>query len=234
MQLLTEASANAKTAKNGHGVLSYILHLAPAYLSGFNVCPAASQGCAMACLNTAGRGGIIKRGEDTNAIQQARIWRTILLHRNPTVFYSLLYEDLNRAVVRGRKLGLPVVVRLNGTSDLPWHDVIGDFPTIQFYDYTKRLDLLRRQLDRPLANYDLTFSRSEVNERVAGVALSLGFRVAVVFSGELPDLYLDSEVIDGDSTDLRYLDPKGVIVGLKAKGKARRDKSGFVVAHGGR
>ena len=36
-------------------------------------------------------------------------------------------------------------------------------------------------------------------------------------------------VINGDKTDMRFKDPVGVIVGLKAKGKARKDTSGFVI-----
>lgn len=224
MPLLTKAESNSKTAKNGDSVLSYILHLAPANLSGFEVCPARSEGCTAACLNTAGRGRF-------DSIQQARIWKTVFKYTNPTVFYSMLYAELNAAVKLGRKRNLPVVVRLNGTSDLDWFDVIGDFPTIQFYDYTKRLSLISK-LDRlKLSNYDLTFSRSEVNERVCERVLSMGYRVAVVFDLSPPpgSKYLGVPTIDGDGTDLRYREPAGVVVALRAKGKARKDESGFVV-----
>ena len=233
MRLLTPAHANAKTAKNGDETISYILHMAPAKLSGWNTCPAASSGCAQACLNTAGRG----RFQST---QDARIWRTVLYYQNPTVFMDVLYADLNTAVKAGRRLGKQVVVRLNGTSDLDWRAVIRDYPTIQFYDYTKLLSHLADQLRDPLPNYDLTFSRSEDNDRACARALSLGFRVAVVFKDDLTTIlakhqwasmhYMGASVIDGDGTDLRYKEPGGVIVALKAKGKARKDQSGFVVS----
>jgi hypothetical protein len=35
--------------------------------------------------------------------------------------------------------------------------------------------------------------------------------------------------VDGDKDDLRFLDPQGVIVGLKAKGDAKHDDTGFVI-----
>jgi hypothetical protein len=145
------------------------------------------------------------------------------------VFYDRLYTELNAAVKLGRKKNLPVVVRLNGTSDLDWFDVIGDFPTIQFYDYTKRLSLLIKQYKLGLTNYDLTFSRSEFNEKVCLKALKLGFRVAVVFYDLPPAEYLGVPTISGDNTDLRFRDPGSVIVALRAKGKARKDRSGFVI-----
>ena len=58
--------------------------------------------------------------------------------------------------------------------------------------------------------------------------------VAVVFRDKIPKSYKGYEVIDGDDSDLRFLDKfksweTGGIVGLKAKGPAKKDKSGFVV-----
>jgi hypothetical protein len=61
------------------------------------------------------------------------------------------------------------------------------------------------------------------------LALSNGMNVAAVFH-KVPETYLGRTVINGDETDLRFLDPKGVIVGLKAKGKAKKDTTGFVVS----
>ena len=130
-------------------------------------------------------------------------------------------------------------MRINGTSDLPElaSVVAQHWPDVQFYDYTKvpRPELRRR------ANYHITFSRSESNWRLCELALTNGVNVAVVFdvkrSKPLPDRYEGYRVIDGDVSDLRFLDRRtsahGVIIGLRAKGKARRDKSGFVVKIGG-
>jgi hypothetical protein len=79
------------------------------------------------------------------------------------------------------------------------------------------------------ANYHLTFSRKENNQAMVELIAKMGGNVAVVFADKLPATYLGKPVIDGDETDLRFLDGKGVIVGLKAKGKAKKDESGFVV-----
>lgn len=248
-KLLTEASANAKTAKNDSSkYLSVILHLAPATLSGitgFNACPAASNGCKAACLNTAGRGGMFKRGETTNAIQQARIRRTKQFVNEHELFMSMLVDDLNKLVKQATKLGLQPVARLNGTSDIDWENIpvnqivngfkvkykniFSLFPNIIFYDYTKRPDRIMKYLKGNYnSNYSLTFSRSEVNEAIALRLLTQGANVAVVFD-DIPTEYKGFKVVNGDNTDLRFLDPKNVIVGLKAKGKAKKDSSGFTV-----
>ena len=58
-----------------------------------------------------------------------------------------------------------------------------------------------------------------------------GMNYAVVFKNKLlPVGYEGYPVINGDSTDLRFLDPKGVVVGLYAKGRAKKSDSGFAVA----
>lgn len=232
MKLLTEAASNAKTAKNMQHAqyLSYILHLAPATLSGYNTCPAASAGCAAACLNTAGRGAF-------SNVQQARIRKTKLLIESRVQFMDQLRQDLDAVIRKAGKLGKQAVVRLNGTSDLNWlalklndgRTIFEAYPSIQFYDYTKVLSRLKALKLKPVPNYYVTFSRSETNEAQCIQALQLGFNVAAVFAGNVPQVYLDRPTIDGDGHDLRFLDKPGCVVALKAKGKARRDTSGFVV-----
>jgi hypothetical protein len=37
------------------------------------------------------------------------------------------------------------------------------------------------------------------------------------------------ECIDGDDSDVRFIEPHAVVVALYAKGKAKKDTSGFVV-----
>jgi len=224
---------NPKTAKGeARGYLTAVLHLAPANVAGLGtVCAKATAGCMATCLNTAGRGGIFARGATTNAIQEARKRRTAFYRLARVAFEDKLARDIERHVARARKLGLTPVVRINGTSDLPGlaHAMARRFPTVQFYDYTK----LPRAWERDGANYHVTFSRSESNAADVNAALRHGLSVAVVFSTRrgqrLPSAWRGRTVIDGDKHDLRFLDPRGVVVGLRAKGRARRDASGFVV-----
>lgn len=231
MKLLTAAASNAKTAKNilHDEYLTFILHLAPADLSGYNTCPKASAGCKAACLNTAGRGAF-------SNVQAARVRKTLLFVKERKAFLQLLANDIDAAIRKASKQNKQVVIRLNGTSDIDWTSIRFDdglncferYPSIQWYDYTKRLDIVKKA--QKYSNYSVTFSRSEVNETDCVEALKLGVNVAVVFAGNVPSEYLGHATIDGDSHDLRFLDSKNSIVALKAKGKARRDSSGFVLS----
>ena len=231
MSLLT--TGNPKLMKGEKkGYLSSVLHLAPATLSGKEVCPKRTAGCTAACLNTAGRGGIMKKGETTNIIQQARIRRTKAFFENRQEFLNQLTVDILKARASAEKKGLIPVFRLNGTSDLAWEkyevangkNIFQMFSDVQFYDYTK---VNNRKVSH-INNYHLTFSNADGNDMDVRLALSNGMNVAVVFD-KLPETYLGRKVINGDETDLRFLDEKNVIVGLKAKGKAKKDTSGFVV-----
>jgi hypothetical protein len=224
MKLLS--TANPKIQKGTKlGYLSFILHLAPATLSGKETCPKRTAGCTAACLNTAGRGGMFKRGENTNMIQQARIRKTKMFFEDRQAFIAQLEKDIVLGIKQAKKLGLTPVFRLNGTSDLAWekYGIIEKFPTVQFYDYTK---VLGRKVSH-LPNYHLTFSAADGNDSDVARAVALGMNVAAVFD-RLPEEYMGREVIDADEHDLRFLDPKGVIAGLKAKGRAKKDTSGFV------
>ena len=221
--------------------MTFILHLAPHTLSGHNTCPKATPGCASACLNTAGRGGMFKRGENTNVIQKARIRKTNWFFEDRASFMAALVNDIQKAIRHAEKRGYIPVFRLNGTSDLQWikypvirngiqyNNVFEAFPSIQFYDYTAVLN--KKNLTIP--NYHLTFSRKESNRFDVAYALNLGYNVAIVFSTKknnpLPDTYMNRPVHNADEHDLRFLDPKGVICGLYAKGRAKKDTSGFVV-----
>lgn len=230
-KLLTKGMSNAKTAKGGDlGITNVILHLAPGKLSGHNACPMASAGCLAACLNTAGRGRF-------DEIQQARIAKTAKFYADPNAFVNQLAVEIAALQRKAARLGTLPAVRLNGTSDIRWElfsvvyndvtypNLMTAFPAVQFYDYTKIPN--RRNLP---TNYHLTFSLSETNDRHALQALASGMNVAVVFDS-VPDSWSGYEVIDGDQHDFRFLDKAGVIVGLKAKGKAKKDESGFVRAH---
>ena len=223
------STANPKIQKGTKmGYLSFILHLAPSDLSGKNTCPKATPGCIAACLNTAGRGGMFKRGETTNVIQKARIRKTEYFFADRAAFMDDLVSDIMRAVNYARKKGLTPVFRLNGTSDLSWEkyptrygadNIFAQFPTIQFYDYTK---VLGRKVSH-IENYHLTFSKADGNDADVAEALMQGMSVVAVYD-EIP-----ADVPSADETDLRFLDPKGIMLGLKAKGRAKKDYSGFVI-----
>ena len=226
------STANPKTLKGEKkGYLTFILHLAPADLSGHEVCPKRTAGCTATCLNTAGRGGMFRLGETTNVIQEARKRRTRVFFRNREVFMHLLTGDIKKAIKYAAARGFTAAFRLNGTSDLSWEkyacdgarNVFERFPDVQFYDYTK----VPRRKTANIPNYHLTFSLAEDNEKDVAWAIENGMNVAVVFD-RLPDTYLGRRVVNGDETDLRFLDPKNVIVGLKAKGRAKKDTTGFV------
>ena len=224
MKLLS--TANPKIQKGAKlGYLSFILHLAPATLSGKETCPKRTAGCTAACLNTAGRGGMFKRGENTNMIQQARIRKTKMYFEQKDAFLAQLEKDIVKGIKQATKLGLTPVFRLNGTSDLSvekW-GIIEKFPTVQFYDYTK---VLGRKVAH-LPNYHLTFSAADGNDADVAKAVAQGMNVAMVFD-KLPETYMGVTVNDADEHDLRFLDPKGTIAGLKAKGRAKKDTTGFV------
>lgn len=224
MKLLS--TANPKIQKGARlGYLSFILHLAPADLSGRETCPKRTAGCSAACLNTAGRGGMFKKGESTNMIQEARIRKTQMYFEQRDAFLAQLRKDIVLGIKQAARLGLTPVFRLNGTSDLSvekW-GIIEQFPTVQFYDYTK---VLGRKVSH-LSNYHLTFSAADGNDADVARAITQGMNVAAVFDA-LPDSYMGRPVIDADEHDLRFLDPAGAVAGLKAKGRAKKDTTGFV------
>jgi len=225
-------TTNQKVEKGEkQGWLTAIMHLAPAKASGFQVCSSATKGCEAACLNTAGRGGIFTKGEVDNAIQRKRRLRTAWYFARRNEFLLQLDAEIGTHKRRAARKGFQPAVRLNGTSDIRWESVRIDgqtlferHPDVVFYDYTKHSD--RDVSDIP--NYSLTFSLAENNDSKAVEALSNGLNVAAVFH-TVPETFMGLPVFDGDASDLRFLDPSGVIVGLKAKGKARQDRSsGFV------
>lgn len=224
-------NGNAKTRKGEKmGWITYGLHLSPFNLSGFNVCAHASKGCAASCLNTAGR-GIMK------PVQQSRINKTKFFFSNRSEFMLQLVKEVKNAIKLSEKKNMKPCFRLNLTSDLPWENIKIDklsimeiFPDVQFYDYTKNFNRVQKWISKDFPkNYHLTFSRSECNQAKCNLASKLGANVAAVFRGSLPSLYNGIKVINGDETDLRFLDGKNKIVGLVEKGLAKKDETGFVI-----
>jgi len=208
---------------------------------GENLCPFASKGCREACLYNSGRALIFTR------INQARVQKTLEFLHDKVAFVDKLKSDIVKHIRRSEKRNLIPVVRLNGTSDISWEilkgsngkTIIDDFPELTFYDYTKNHVRMGRFLvgDFP-KNYHLTFSKTEDNWETCRQVLNLGGNVAVVFRNpDKPATHEGYKVVNGDKHDLRFLEAvkvggtakNGVIVGLKAKAKAKNDTSGFVV-----
>jgi hypothetical protein len=239
MNLLS--TGNPKVLKGmAQGYNTYILHLAPANVSGYETCAKRTAGCTAACLNLAGRGGMFKRGESTNVIQEARKRKTRLFFEDRGTFMALLVKDIELAIKQSAKINMVPVIRLNGTSDLAFEkysvirngveytNIFAAFPDIQFYDYTK---ILGRKIAN-ISNYSLTFSAADGNDADVVKAIQQGYNIATVFGIKktlpMPETYMGLSVFNGDESDLRFLDPKGVVVGLYAKGKAKKDTTGFV------
>ena len=227
-KLLSTANTKILKSKN-QGFITYGLHLAPVDLCGVgNTCPRATPGCKAACLNSAGRGQM-------NSVQTARIRKTVRFFKDRAAFMRDLVADVEKAINQARRLGLQPCFRLNLTSDIAWEkypvyrndieyiNIFAAFAEFTFYDYTKVLG--RRGYNIP--NYHLTFSAADGNDQDVLDAIEQGYNVAVVFD-RLPPTFLSRPVIDGDVTDLRFLDRRLSVVGLVAKGKAKKDTTGFV------
>ena len=223
MKLLSTTNTKIKKGEK-FGWTTFGLSLAPANLSGKQLCPHRSKGCEFSCLNTAGMGVF-------SNVQEARIAKSKYLIEEKNSFISQLKKELIAAEKKAKKLGMKIAVRLNVLSDLPWYNMIemSEYPNIQFYDYTpnvsRMIQFLRGELPE---NYHLTFSRKENNQSKVELIASMGGNIAAVFD-TLPATYLGKKVVDGDDTDLRFMDDKNVIVGLKAKGRGKKDTSGFVI-----
>lgn len=237
---LLSVNADAKTSKGtGKGFLTGICYLAPANVAGLgNLCPHASAGCKSVCLFNAGRASIFP------AINKARIARTRFLFADRAGFQVQLIKETQALVNKAKRDGLKPALRVNGTSDLAIESLFPDlfkaFPRLSVYDYTKDIArALRFARGEMPANYHLTFSLSETNAGKALQALRAGVNVSAVV--DKPQAFASGftiegetfETFDADASDLRFLDKpardgRGRIALLKAKGPARKDKSGFV------
>jgi len=234
----------------GEGYLSYIQYLSPA--NGYNeatdskrpsLCPYATKGCTAACL------GISAGRMRFTSVQLAQINRTRLFHQSRKSYFIVLVDEILRAKRRAERDGLKLSIRLNGTSDILWeymgfeiqgvsfYDIFQAFPDVMFYDYTK-IPFRYRKDAVDLPNYRLTYSYTgeDVSVERANEYISAGCGVSVVYTGDpmekLQGLFPNcTYTVDGDAHDMRFLDPAGSLVLLKAKGDAKRDRSGFVV-HG--
>lgn len=229
--LLSNGKTNSKTAKNS--LETYILYLAPHTLNnkGINLCPWASKGCVFGCLYISGMGVF-------SNVQKARIEKSDYFVNDKIAFLTQLFNELEKINKKAIKENKQIAIRLNGTSDIDFvalfnhklnKSVLDLFPNLVFYDYTKNIQKIEKYQNEQ--RYHLTFSRSEdtKNEDILK-ALNYGSNVAIVFnSDKFPTNYLNTMVLNGDESDIVMVYNKGKILGLKAKGKARKDKSGFVI-----
>jgi len=233
---LIASGADAKTTKgNGDKYETAIMYITPwqVMVDGnlFNSCSmAVLAGCIEGCLYTAGRGAF-------STVQTARQRKAEWFYRDRDGFMAQLIVDVTKFIKYCGKQGVTPVIRLNGTSDIRWERIpVGDyahifaaFPDVQWYDYTK---IANRKCD-DITNYHLTFSYSAANPLYAKqvkIAMDKGMNMAVVWRSVsvIPDDFMGRNVVSGDADDLRFLDPKGVMVSLYAKGRAKKDTSGFV------
>ena len=208
---------------------TYGLYLAPAKVSGHNVCSHSTPECRLGCLNTSGRAGI-EEFSGLDKIKKARINKTKLFFEHTAFFMEWLMAEIMSARAKAERDGYYFSVRLNCTSDIDWTKVLIDgksifqiFSGIQFYDYTKNAN---KFTEKP-SNYHLTYSYTGRNAELCKALLHRGFNVAMVFNvkheSQLPKTYNGYQVINGDLTDYRIDDAKGIIIGLKWKRIANRE-----------
>lgn len=235
-------NTSAKIKKNlklNH--MTYIIYLAPASESGYNVCHNSTPECRRGCLSTSGRAAMdINSGQ--NRIMNARIKKTKLFIDHQDFFMDWVIQEISRYYKQAQNKGHEFSIRLNGTSDINWVEIKRNgknlfelFPDVQFYDYTKDPS---RFWTLP-ENYHLTFSYSGRNTVICEKLLAKGYNIAVVFNvkneSELPKKFMGYPVFNGDLSDLRSADDKGIIIGLKWKNIANKEdneiirKSVFVV-----
>lgn len=217
--------------------LVYTLYLAPARMSGYEVCSMRTTECTQLCLNESGRN---KMDTKENKINESRIKKTKMFFENREFFMKWMVDEITSAKLKAEKQGLHFSVRLNNTSDLSPEsfymkvdekkvkNILELFPDVQFYDYSKVPNRLR--LTKKYPNYDLTFSYSGENEKQCITMLENNIRVAVVFK-KVPKTFWGYDVIDGDQYDMRYRDKSNSIIGLKFKRVRNKlvDTSKFVI-----
>ncbi|TPI67607.1 hypothetical protein FJ420_02020 [Mesorhizobium sp. B3-1-3] len=252
------SGGNAKTIK-GDKLGNYetaIMYLAPASQSLLgNVCPMAQQaGCEMGCLSKAGRAGMFSSIVNARIAKTQRYFRdraTFMADLVKDVAAFVRYCD-KRGVKPAVRLNGTSDIQWEVAHPCyrdgsRFGSIFEAFPEVQFYDYTKVYKRAYRSLP---ANYRLTLSYSMANvgyaDAILTTARETGANVAVVFRTKAqrdeyttrPETFFAAQlggasicrpVIDGDETDMRFTDPSGVIVGLYAKGPAKRDTSGFVI-----
>ena len=217
-------SAKIAHSKKYSHQYTYLIYLAPANTSGYNVCSHSTPECRMGCLATSGHAGMELTAGKTTRIKDSRIKKTRMFYEQPEYFMAWMIAEIKKYRAKAEKDGYFFSVRLNGTSDIDWQNVkisgqtiFEMFPDVHFYDYTKNAS----KFINKAPNYHLTYSYTGRNWHLCEALLKKGHNIAVVFNVKneklLPAMYKGYKVINGDLTDYRIDDAKGIIVGLKWK-----------------
>lgn len=205
-----------------NGTMTYCIYLAPSDMSGYNVCPYGEH-CREHCLNGSGQNKCdeLSKGVEGSKINRSRIKKTRLFYEDRETFMRLMIHEIKVKRERAKRMGYEFSIRINGTSDLSpclfrdpqsGKNILELFNDVQFYDYSKRPSAIHEQ--KMFANYDVTFSYDGYNWEYCKKHLDNGGKAAVVFFGELPKYFNGYRVIDANGYDMRYLDPKGCVMGL--------------------
>ena len=206
-----------------------ILYLSAGKNAGKDLCSYASTGCRLACLVESGHALLEKRAGKAKIAIARMIKSWVAIYRKD-ICDLLLMHEIKLAKKNASKNGRKFSVRLNGTSDIEFYNVINSFPHIQFYDYTKDPN----RIDLP--NYHLTFSYS--NQAKARFdhykqAIQRGQSIAFpVIASDYDSALSLQDCYDMDKTDLRFLDKHGKYGILKAKltdNLADGVKQGFIL-----
>ena len=224
-------TSNSKADKTNNLLSQYLvkfLQLAPANMADKyqTVCRYSTQGCREVCLIFTGNGRYPK-------VIKGRTNKTLFYWNDNGLFMEKLTVETAMFEAGAKIQGKVPCIRPNTLSDIPWEqkhpEYMARFPDTIFYDYTKWPYLERPQENLP-QNYSLVYSKSEKSSNFEiDTNLNNGRSVAVVFRRELPDKYCGVKVVDGDRHDLTFLHSAPSIIGLLAKGTARKDATGFVV-----
>ena len=220
---------NSKLDKgNKYDFLNLGIQFAPSFISGFNVCSNASVECGMKCINFTGLGSKhMLNKNNIHMVLKARLIRTIIYFEYKEQFKKRVIKEINLYRNKVKKLNdnnvndkeIKICIRLNVFSDIKWEktfkEIFNTFNDLQFYDYTK---ILNRNI-KHLNNYHLTISRNEINKDVIkDIPNNKAYVFNIKRNDKMIEYYEDKKVIDGDLHDLRFLDNKNVIVGLRYKG----------------
>lgn len=233
MQLLT---TNSKLAKcEAFGYLAVGLELAPGKLAGRGeACPARGD-CYKTCIFSSGFGSM-------TSVRKARIDRHRFVidtdHQPRFEAMMQLIDEIKENQAKAQRKRLRLAVRLNTFSDYAWErmapEVLGMFPHVQFYDYTKVYERAVAFAEGKLPkNYHLVFSTSEHARlfqsdrerllrcgafgRCVSVTDAVYEETKRMWAGGIDRL---SNFVDGDVHDLTFLHKPGSIIVLSAKGKA--------------
>ena len=226
--------SDPKTIKGSSlGWLTGVIYLLPHRSHGLgpNLCFGSSPECRKGCLVYSGRGM-------SPSVWDARMARTREFIENKERYMDALLNEIARFAGTAKRRGMHPAIRLNGTSDIAYErikvqgkTVFEHFPSVQFYDYTKIAIRMEAWMNGDMPrNYDLTFSRSETNEDTCLCLLARGARVSACFDPK-PLTYYGFDVVDGDEHDLTFLQPHGVWLGLRPKGRMTKESKGFVIRH---